>query len=150
MRFKHNRFIFLDDISYPCFNAYSSNQKERGARNYRHYFGCLSVSRRIRLQRQVANVGLMYGPTKTTTAFGCHSINVNFKKHTSNVFLMVGRTRFISYKDSFLMQLTGVARGNDHIILYLYDKPTYAYLSICSITYYHFPAISFGHSSGHH
>ena len=63
---------------------------------------------------------------------------------------MVGRTHFISYKDSFLMQLTGVARSDDHIILYLEDKPTYAHLSICSITYYYFPATSFGHNSGLH
>jgi hypothetical protein len=79
-------------------------------------------------QRQTANVGLKYSPTNTTTAFGCRNINVNFTKHKSNVFQMDRRTHFISYDDSHLMQLTGVAGGNDHIILYLFDKPTYAHL----------------------
>jgi hypothetical protein len=53
----------------------------------------------------------MYSPTNTTTAFGCHNINVNFTKHNSNVFQMVRRTHFISHDDSYLMQLTGVAGG---------------------------------------
>jgi hypothetical protein len=65
----------------------------------------LCLSWRIRLQRQTTNVGLMYSTTNTTTAFGCHNINVNFTKHKSNVFQMVGRTHFISHDDSYLMQL---------------------------------------------
>ena len=115
MRFKHNSFYNLGPIFLIRVSMLTAVTKREGsAPNYRHYFGCLSRGENA-FKDKTANVGLMYRPTDTTTAFGCHNINVNFTKHNSHVFQTVGRTHFISYGDSFLVQLTGVARGNDHI-----------------------------------